>query len=82
MKFKVGDIIRYTDISWHKMEVGREQVIKRIVNNKFYHTNFLDTGEWNSFDSPSNYEKMSILVEDWYSYSYDNGIPLIWEDEL
>lgn len=82
MKFKVGDIIRYTDISWHKMEVGRDQVITGITTNRLYKTKFLDNGDVNGFESNSNYEKMSILVEDWYSYSYDNGIPLIWEDEI
>ena len=82
MKFKVGDIIRYTDISWNKMEVGRDQVITGITTNRLYKTKFLDNGDVNGFESNSNYEKMSILVEDWYSYSYDNGIPLIWEDEI
>lgn len=82
MKFKVGDIIRYTDISWNKMEVGRDQVITGITTNRLYKTKFLDNGDVNGFERNSNYEKMSILVEDWYSYSYDNGIPLIWEDEI
>ena len=82
MKFKVGDIIRYTDISWNKMEVGRDQVITGITTNMLYKTKFLDNGDVNGFEGNSNYEKMSILVEDSYSYSYDNGIPLIWEDGL
>lgn len=82
MKFKVGDIIRYTDISWNKKEVGRDQVIIGIETNRYYKTKFLDDGSMNKFESNSNYEKMSILIEDWYSYSYDNGIPLIWEDEV
>lgn len=82
MKFKVGDIIRYTDISWNKMEVGRDQVITGITTNRLYKTKFLDNGDVNGFERNSNYEKMSILVEDWYSYSYDNGVPLIWEDDI
>jgi hypothetical protein len=77
MKFKVGDIIVYSGY-FCSGEIGREQVIKRIVDNKYYHTNFLDTGKWNSFDSPSNYERDSILTHS--NIPYENGIPMIWED--
>jgi hypothetical protein len=83
MKFKVGDIIVYSG-HFCSGEIGREQVIKRIVNNKYYHTNFLDDGKWNSFDSPSNYEKQSILVDNICSINniYENGVPVEWGNEL
>lgn len=77
MKFKVGDVIVYSG-RFCQSEIGREQVITKTLNNKYYHTNFLDDGNWNSFDSPSNYERNSILVHS--DIPYENGIPMIWED--
>ena len=86
-KFKVGDVITYKGSEMGNMSSylmsGRVQKIVGVINNRV-ETLFLDTETYFSFDIESYYYKMcEIYVGDYSKCEiYDNGIPVVWGDEI
>jgi hypothetical protein len=70
------------DIYGFEGDIGREQVIIYINNDRCY-SKFLDTGNENDFGTRSLYIMSCIFVgRSESNIEYDNGVPLVWGDEL
>ena len=69
------------DIYGFEGDIGREQVIININDDRCYSV-FLDTGVKNDFGTRSLYIMSCIFVDGDGLVEYENGIPILWEDEL
>ena len=69
------------DIYGFEGDIGREQVIINITDDRCY-SKFLDTGNENDFGTRSLYIMSCIFVDGDGLVEYDNGVPLVWGDEL
>ena len=82
---KVGDKFVFEgfsgDIYGFESDIGREQVIININDDRCY-SKFLDTGLKNDFGTRSLYIRSCIFVDGDGLVEYDNGIPLLWEDDV
>jgi hypothetical protein len=86
MKFKVGDVFVFTgfingDKEEFQDEIGRRQTI--IDLDSFdYISIFHDTGIENKFGLDSTYGICCIIVDSDGLVEYENGVPMIWEDDV
>ena len=82
---KVGDKFVFEgfsgDIYGFEGDIGREQVIIDINNDRCY-SKFLDTGNENDFGTRSLYIMSCIFVDGDGLVEYENGIPILWEDDV
>jgi hypothetical protein len=83
---KVGDIFVFEGFNTHPIygfegDIGREQQVIEINDHRCYSV-FLDTGDENDFGTRSLYIMSCIFVDGDGLVEYENGVPLIWEDEL
>jgi hypothetical protein len=81
-KFNVGDIIIFRNKkSMYMEEVGREQIITSISGDN-YHTIFLDTMVHNTFLYDCDYVSNCEYIRNDGNYILNNGIPMVWENEV
>lgn len=81
---KVGDIFVFegfqiTGIYKFEYEIGVRQEVIEITNDRCYSV-FLDTGVKNDFGVKSLYFKHCVVLN--RLVEYENGIPMMWEDEI
>ena len=77
-ELKVGDIIIYYG---GVLEYGRKQIILKI-NDGNVHTIFLDNNMENGFGLESNYRRKCKCVDEDKNYVHNNGVPMVWGDEV
>ncbi len=85
-KFNVGDVFVfsgfiYSDKEEFQDEIGRKQTIIEITELD-YISEFQDNGIGNKFGLSSPYGGMCIIVDGDDPVEYDNGVPMLWEDDL
>ena len=81
-KFNVGDIIIFRNKkSMYMEEVGREQIITSISGDN-YHTIFLDTMVHNTFLYDCDYVSNCEYIRNDGSHILNNGVPVVWEDNI
>jgi hypothetical protein len=78
--FKVGDKIRY--MSAEGSPLGIQEITN--IDSYWFITTINDVGRKNHFDYDSIYGKKCVLVKVSFGvdFEYDNGIPMVWGDEL
>jgi hypothetical protein len=82
MEFNVGDVIIFKDkLSMFREEVDREQIVI-LIDDYNYHTIFLDSGNPNIFGLKCNYVYKSDIIRNDGNYILNNGVPMVWEDDL
>ena len=81
-KFNVGDVIIFKDkLSMFRGEVDREQIVI-LIDDDNYHTIFLDSGNPNIFGLKCNYVYKSDIIRNDGNHILNNGIPMVWENEV
>jgi hypothetical protein len=78
-ELKVGDIIIY--YGGVILDYGKKQIILNI-NDGYIHTIFLDNNMENSFGYDSGYYKKCKCVGENKNYVHNNGVPMVWGDEV
>ncbi len=86
MKFKVGDVFVFTgfingDKEEFQDEIGWKQTIIEITELD-YISEFQDNGIGNKFGLSSPYGGMCIIVDSDGLVEYENGVPILWEDDV
>jgi hypothetical protein len=86
MRFNVGDVFVFSGFIYSNKEefqdeIGRKQTIIEITELD-YISEFQDNGIKNNFGLSSPYVGMCIIVDGDDPVEYDNGVPMLWEDEL
>ena len=82
---KVGDIFVFEGFNTHPIyglegDIGREQQVIEINGDRCYSV-FLDTGDENDFGTRSLYISHCVFA-DGNGFEYENGVPMVWGDEL
>lgn len=79
-KLVVGDIIIYDGFTYYD-ERGREQEVISIDDDGGIYTKFLDNDDaYNKFGDTCRYVRDCKFVR--AIINYDNGVPILWEDEI
>jgi hypothetical protein len=78
-ELKVGDIIIY--YGGVILDYGKKQIILNI-NDGYIHTIFLDNNMENIFGLESNYRRKCKRVDGDKNYVHNNGVPMVWGDEV
>jgi hypothetical protein len=80
MDFKVGDKIKYCGAEWSPL--GVQEITN--IDSYLFITTINDVGRKNHFDYDSIYGKKCVLVKVSFGadFKYDNGIPMVWEDNI
>lgn len=86
MRFNVGDVFVFSGFIYSNKEefqdeIGRKQTIIEITELD-YISEFQDNGIKNNFGLSSPYVGMCIIVGGDDPVEYDNGVPMLWEDEV
>ena len=81
---KVGDIFVFEGFNTHPIyglegDIGREQQVIEI-NGDYIHSMFIDTGDENDFGTRSLYITHCVVVNE--LFEFENGVPMVWGDEL
>ena len=81
---KVGDIFVFEGFNTHPIyglegDIGREQQVIEINGDRCYSV-FLDTGDENIFGTRSLYITHCVVVNE--LFEFENGVPMVWGDEL